>query len=145
MKTSHFPSIPYVASRDPTMARCRVRRGSIGTSEIPCHRSDSRSRNSNDPFPELSLQERTIQAAAARSLLLVFWNFHTSSSSQLLRRSFSIDKLVPLRDGNDYRRATQTICQVSVPQLGSEFVSLPFTSLWGMIKVHIINSKRMEM
>jgi len=47
------------------MARRRVRRVSIGTSEIPCHRSDSRSRNSNDPFPELSLQEPIIQAAAA--------------------------------------------------------------------------------
>jgi hypothetical protein len=65
MKTSQFPPIPFVASRDPTMARCRVRRGSIGTSETPCLRSDSRSRNSNDPFPELSLQERIIRAAAA--------------------------------------------------------------------------------
>ena len=69
MKTSHFPSIPFVASRDPTMARCRVRRVSIGSLETPCHRSDSQSWNYNDLFPELSLQERIIQAAAMVSTL----------------------------------------------------------------------------
>ena len=47
------------------------------------------------------------------SLLLVFWNLHTSSSSHLYGRSFSIDSPVPLRDGYDYKRSTQTICQVS--------------------------------
>jgi hypothetical protein len=77
MKTSHFPSIPFLASRDPTMARWRVRRVSIGTLETPCHRSDSQSRNSNDPFPELSLQERIIQAAAMVSTLS-FLEFPTS-------------------------------------------------------------------
>ena len=73
MKTSHFPSIPFVASRDPTVARCRVRHVSIGTLETSCHRSDSRSRNSSDPFPELSPEKLTIQAAATLSAL--FWNF----------------------------------------------------------------------
>lgn len=84
MKSSHFPSIPFVASRDPTMARCRVQHVSIGTLEASCHRSDSRSRNSSDPFPELFLQERIIQVAVMVSTL--FWNFHTSSSSHLYGR-----------------------------------------------------------
>jgi hypothetical protein len=76
MKTSHFSSVPFVASRDPTMAMCHVRRVSIGTSETPCHRSDSRNRNSNDPFPELSLQERIVQAAAMVSTLSFLESSH---------------------------------------------------------------------
>ena len=52
---------------------------------------------------------------------------------------FPIDSLVPLRDGNDFNRPTRFAR--SVPQLGSEFVFLPFITLWGMIQVHIINSE----
>jgi hypothetical protein len=57
---------------------------------------------------------------------------------------FSIDRPVLLRDGNDYKRSTQQISR-SVQRLRSEFVLLPFIALWGTIKLHIINSKRMEM
>ena len=111
MKTSHFPSIPFVASRDPTMARCRVRHVSIGTLETSCHRSDSRSRNSSDPFPELSPKSRQFRLQL-RSLLFS-GIFHTSSGSRIYGRSFSIDRLVPLRDGNDYNHPIHTICHVS--------------------------------
>ncbi len=68
------------------------------------------------------------------SLLIVFWNFHTSSSSHHYGRSLSIDRLVSLYDparvlcdGNGYECPTQRFAR-SVTQLGSEFVSLPFVT-----------------
>ena len=144
MKTSHFPSIPFVASRDPTMVRCRVRHVSIGTLETSCHRSDSRSRNSSDPFPELSPKKRTIQAAATLSALS-FLEFFTRRQAPI-----SMGAPFPLIDSSLSVMVTTTTTQytrfaMSVPQLGSEYVSLPFVVPWEMIKVHIINSKRKEM
>ena len=144
MKTSHFPSIPFLASRHPTMVRWRVRRVSIRILETPCHRSDSQSRNSNDPFPELTLQEWLTPAGAVVSTLSFSGIFTHRIASTSMGAPF------PLLDLSLSVMVTTTSAQHKrfarwVPQLGSEFVSMPFIALWRMIKVHIINSERMKM